>query len=334
MLSPVSGSTESVGFSPTFHRSSAYRAFARESQKPVTDLTRRTVVGASLSAPVWGWTNPVEAFVRRPFTVAVRPVTSDRVSVVVSGNRLDDGDEIFGRCGATHVQRDVIDGVAVLGISVPANTRTDLTVGGASGAVVRAVADTRASAMRDSLHRVVNKRLALGPKDTPRHPELAHGVYMDHRTRAAADLMLAAARRDKAPLRVISGYRSFDGQRELYAAYRKRDGQAKADKYSARPGHSEHQLGLALDVGASNGERDLTVAFGATRAGRWLAAHAHEHGFVVRYPANLTDVTGYEPEPWHIRYLGTETATYLHHHASVQTVEQLFGLPAAGSYAS
>lgn len=103
-------------------------------------------------------------------------------------------------------------------------------------------------------------------------------------------------------LPMVSGYRSFDYQDELYNDYVAVDGVEKADTYSAWPGHSEHQTGLAFDVGW------VDLQFAYTGAGQWLANHAHEYGFIIRYPEGKEAVTGYQYEPWHIRYLGTELA--------------------------
>lgn len=100
-----------------------------------------------------------------------------------------------------------------------------------------------------------------------------------------------------------SGFRSYDTQRVIYNRYVARDGKKAADTYSARPGHSEHQSGLSIDV------NKLTSAFGDTEEGIWLAAHAHEYGFIIRYPKGKSGITGYVYEPWHIRYIGVEMAT-------------------------
>ena len=102
---------------------------------------------------------------------------------------------------------------------------------------------------------------------------------------------------------LLSGYRSFDYQDKLYRKYAAADGVAAANTYSAWPGHSEHQTGLAFDIGSINNN------YGNTPAGKWLAAHAHEYGFIIRYPKGKEGVTGYQYEPWHVRYLGVELAT-------------------------
>ncbi len=101
---------------------------------------------------------------------------------------------------------------------------------------------------------------------------------------------------------ISSGFRSYDYQAGLYQRYVDRDGKAAADRYSARPGHSEHQTGLAFDLNT------ITDEFKDTDEGKWVAANCYKYGFIIRYPADKEDVTGYMYEPWYIRYLGEETA--------------------------
>lgn len=126
-----------------------------------------------------------------------------------------------------------------------------------------------------------------------------------------------------------SGFRSYTYQVSLYNSYVNKQGQAEADKQSARPGYSEHQTGLAFDIcDASN--CDLVQSFGATPLGQWVANNAHTYGFTVRYKENKQDITGYIYEPWHLRYVGVDTATKLFN--SNQTMEEYFGLPAAPNY--
>lgn len=99
----------------------------------------------------------------------------------------------------------------------------------------------------------------------------------------------------------LSGYRSYEIQRILYNNYYARDG-AIADTYSARPGHSEHQTGLAFDVGA------IDDNYGSTTQGQWLSQNCSEYGFIVRCPKGKENITGYQYEPWHIRYVGLDIA--------------------------
>lgn len=123
---------------------------------------------------------------------------------------------------------------------------------------------------------------------------------------------------------VGSGFRSYQEQEQLFNSYVERDGKEKAMTYSAVPGQSEHQTGLAFDVVSDNTDTNFTEAFGKTDAGKWLAQHAHEYGFIIRYPKGQSDVTGYQYEPWHLRYVGVDTATDIHD--SHQTLEAYVGL--------
>ncbi len=118
----------------------------------------------------------------------------------------------------------------------------------------------------------------------------------------ALDEMFAAAKKDGITLKVVSGFRSYETQKTLYGNYVKRDGQEAADRYSARAGHSEHQSGLSFDLNSTN------TSFADTKEGKWIAANAHKYGFIVRYPEDKEEITGYMYEPWHVRYLGKDMA--------------------------
>ncbi len=101
---------------------------------------------------------------------------------------------------------------------------------------------------------------------------------------------------------VISGFRSYEYQKTVFAGWCAKDGEEVASTYSARPGHSEHQSGLAMDI------TSIYKSYGDTHEGKWVAEHCHEFGFIVRYPFGKGDITGYMYEPWHLRYLGKSTA--------------------------
>lgn len=141
---------------------------------------------------------------------------------------------------------------------------------------------------------VVNKTYAL-PSD------YAPGWETEASPRVAE--MIAAAKKEGLNLWVKSGYRSYYDQQYIYNNYVVRDGQEEADTYSARPGHSEHQTGLAYDMNTND------QGFGETPEGIWLAENCHKFGFIIRYPKEKEHITGYIYEPWHIRYLGVEKAT-------------------------
>ena len=132
----------------------------------------------------------------------------------------------------------------------------------------------------------------------------------DKEARAAFEQMAADAKALGFDLVAFSGFRSYEYQTTLYNNYVNRDGKEAADRYSARPGHSEHQTGLAFDIGEKS-QQDLwlTADFGETPAGKWLADNAHNYGFILRYPEGKEDVTGFMYESWHFRYLGIEKAT-------------------------
>lgn len=128
-----------------------------------------------------------------------------------------------------------------------------------------------------------------------------------------------------------SAYRSYSSQESVYAGWVSSLGQEAADLTSARPGHSEHQTGLAIDVSASPANCSLEQCFADTEQGRWLAANGWRFGFIVRYPADKTPITGFEYEPWHMRYVGPELAAEMHA-TGISTLEEFFGLPAAPDY--
>ncbi|KRE31406.1 hypothetical protein ASG80_02880 [Agromyces sp. Soil535] len=119
-----------------------------------------------------------------------------------------------------------------------------------------------------------------------------------------------------------SAYRSYSAQENVY------DGD---DATTARPGFSEHQTGLAIDIGPLSGECSLDPCLADMPEGIWLRDNAWRFGFILRYPADKTPITGYSFEPWHFRYVGTELATEMHD-TGVTTLEEFFGLPPAPEY--
>jgi len=120
-----------------------------------------------------------------------------------------------------------------------------------------------------------------------------------------------------------SGYRSYETQSELYAWNVDTYGVDGAELVSARPGMSEHQLGLAMDVTSASVGFDLLESFGSTAEGQFIKENAHKYGFIVRYPQGKTDITGYAYEPWHLRYLGVDVATEIYN--SGKTMEEYYG---------
>lgn len=121
-----------------------------------------------------------------------------------------------------------------------------------------------------------------------------------------------------------SGYRSYNTQVGLFKSYVAAHGEAEASKFSARPGTSEHQTGLAIDLTSKNMNYQLDTNLIDFEEGKWLADHAYEYGFIIRFIEGEDDITGYMYEPWHIRYLGVEMATEVHD-SGLTLEEYVFG---------
>lgn len=168
----------------------------------------------------------------------------------------------------------------------------------------------------------------VGNEVLPQEPTIVNGVLIASKkyplpstyapgeskeARAAFQEMAAEATLSGYDLIAFSTYRSFDYQTQLYDRYVTNDGQDAADRYSARPGYSEHQTGLAFDIGEQHFEQHFAKeSFGETEAGKWVAANAHKYGFIMRYPNGSEKITGYMYEPWHFRYVGEELAVQVY----------------------
>lgn len=190
---------------------------------------------------------------------------------------------------------------------------------------------------------VVNKQHPLNPKDyvpsdlvVPNVPLRVAGnesMQLRQETAAALEHMISGANEAGIKLMLSSGYRSYTYQVSLYQSYVTAHGQAQADTFSARPGYSEHQTGLALDIEPASRNCEVDQCFGDTPEGQWVAAHAAQYGFIIRYTAENQAVTGYEPEPWHLRYVGTALAQELQKE-HVSSLEQFFGISGGATYAN
>ncbi len=149
--------------------------------------------------------------------------------------------------------------------------------------------------------------------------------------KAAADKMFAAAKTERGfNMWAQSGFRSYSTQESIYNRYANKDGKEKADTYSARPGHSEHQTGLAFDVCATD-RACINSGFDNTNEAKWLSENAYKYGFILRYPkgANKEAQTGYMYESWHFRYVGKELAEKLYNNGEWITMEEYFGFTSA-----
>ncbi|MBM7700786.1 M15 family metallopeptidase [Kurthia huakuii] len=165
--------------------------------------------------------------------------------------------------------------------------------------------------------------IVIANKRYPMPGDYAPGESAD--ARAAFAKLNAAAQQAGYTFNAFSTYRSYDRQTELYNNYVAKDGQEAADRYSARPGFSEHQTGLAFDIGETSNPNDYASnRFGETAAGKWLAENAHDYGFIMRYPDGKEEVTGYMYESWHFRYVGNDIATEIYNNDS--TLEEYLGV--------
>ena len=161
---------------------------------------------------------------------------------------------------------------------------------------------------------LVNKYNYLGETFIPQNLETINREYalnnmkLVNYAREAFEKMAKAAKEENLNIIAMSTYRSFSYQVDLYNKYKKNDGQEAADKYSGRPGFSEHQSGLAVDV--YNGKENYTN-FEKTKEFTWMKEHANEYGFIIRFPEGKENETGYKYESWHYRYVGIKIATYI-----------------------
>ncbi|MFC7393391.1 M15 family metallopeptidase [Scopulibacillus cellulosilyticus] len=178
---------------------------------------------------------------------------------------------------------------------------------------------------------LVNKTHKLPDGYTPPDLTIPHvkfpydGTYekMHLRKPAAVALekMFKGAEKQGITLYAQSGYRSYDRQKAIFATNVQQQGKKQASIVSAEPGTSEHQTGLAMDISSQDAEFRLDQDFGDTKEGKWVAQHCADYGFIIRYPKgkDKEKITGYEYEPWHIRYVGKKAAEYIMgHHITLE----------------
>lgn len=176
---------------------------------------------------------------------------------------------------------------------------------------------------------VVNKKHCIKPLNyTPGDLVTVYDATLTATAAAQFEAMYLAAASAGLSLRVTSSFRSYDNQVATYAHWVAVNGQAGADTVSARPGYSEHQTGLALDLAAGGCSLEC---FAGTAQYIWLQTNAASYGFVERYPAGLTHITGYSPEAWHYRYVGTTIAGDMKARG-ISTLEQYWNI-SGGDYA-
>jgi len=162
---------------------------------------------------------------------------------------------------------------------------------------------------------LVNKYISLPSDYVPDNLESIDSKYTESSkllvsdARLAFESMASDAKKEGYNIRVVSAYRSYNYQETLYNKYVLSDGKEKADTYSARPGYSEHQTGLVIDI-------DNTIVdynnFESTKEFKWMQENSYKYGYILRYPKDKEDITGYSYESWHYRYVGVNIAKYIH----------------------
>ncbi len=170
---------------------------------------------------------------------------------------------------------------------------------------------------------IVNKKHSINPQNYAPGDLVGKG---NRRLRKEASDALVRMQEDSGAaviLEQISCYRSYEDQAATYASEVRAFGEEQADLVSAKAGHSEHQLGLAADFAPMN------LQFANTSAYAWLKQNAHTYGYILRYPEDKTEITGYSYEPWHWRYVGVAVATDMHKRG-VTTLEQYYGVAGGG----
>ena len=183
-----------------------------------------------------------------------------------------------------------------------------------------------------SLTVVVNKKRPLTPITYKPKLTSTGGIYVAPVTATAYKQLKAAVLAQKlGTLCINSGYRSYASQKAIHAARVSALGKTAGEKLAARPGYSEHQTGLAIDI-STTALSCRIGSFGSSKASKWIAENAWQYGFLVRYPSNSkTAVTGYVWEPWHLRYVGLELAADMQA-KNIKTLEEYFALPNAAKY--
>ena len=228
--------------------------------------------------------------------------------------------------------------LALLFPAVPGANADEISIQPISGDAPRTSEDVPRTSLYDidnakSLQVVVNKKRPLNPIDyLPRGKvRIGNAWVAKPAADAYAQLKAAVSQQKLGTLCINSGYRSFASQKAIHATKVAVLGKTAGEKLAARPGYSEHQTGLAIDI-STTALGCRIGPFGASKASGWIAKNAWQYGFIVRYPSNAkTKITGYVWEPWHLRFVGIELATDMQS-KGITTLEEYFALPAAPKY--
>lgn len=174
--------------------------------------------------------------------------------------------------------------------------------------------EVSAEKISDDILVLVNREHSLGKNYKPKDLIKPNVRFFSNMTKEeklmrkeageALDELFKAAGNEGINLYALSGYRSYKTQKDTYEERVKRQGEELADSFVAKPGYSEHNTGLSMDIT----NKDFSTSFETTAEGIWLKDNCYKFGFIIRYPKGKEDITGYSYEPWHIRYVGKEVA--------------------------
>ena len=181
----------------------------------------------------------------------------------------------------------------------------------------------------DQINIIINKKVTLSSDYIPNDlvvPNVKHTAgnkkMMRLEASEALEQLFSTAKIQGYTLIAASGYRSYSTQKGLYSRYVATYGKKEADTFSAKPGQSEHQLGLTMDYTSIRYGNQITGKIANTPEGKWVTHNAHRFGFIIRYPLGKEDITGYKYEPWHLRYVGIDLATSIYQ--SGKTMEEYY----------
>ncbi|MGL4831836.1 MAG: M15 family metallopeptidase [Propionibacteriaceae bacterium] len=207
----------------------------------------------------------------------------------------------------------------------PVSTAADIAVAPQPGqpAPARPASPDLFIASDTSVTTIVNKKHVINPQNYVPGDLTKVGTRLLRKDAADALVRMQNDSGANIFLEQLSCFRSYEDQARIYASEVSAFGEEHANTVSAKAGHSEHQLGLAVDFSP------MSYQFADTSSFAWLTKNAYTYGYILRYPADKTDITGYSYEPWHWRYVGVEVATDMHNR-NITTLEQYYGVTGGG----
>lgn len=272
-----------------------------------TRMTRRAALAAGLVTASTPYLFGEQAYAAT-VSVTAHPASPTVVIVLVTGLSGTGIARVLTTAGHQLGTSSIVAGRALVRVPVASGSTSTLVLT-APGVKQSFQATASPAAVAASVWRFVDKVHPLPSSFAPSPLQWVGGYQLRSDAAAAYTQLRQAAAKAGLGLGLCSAYRSYSTQVATYDHWVSVLGRAGADKVSARPGFSEHQTGLAMDVIRPDGYCTLESCFGGTSIGRWVAAHCYQYGLIVRYEQGQQGETGYSYEPWHLRYLGVPMAT-------------------------